>query len=56
MGAKPLPHHYEVRLHGRAEGYATLSVAGMPDLGSAPPAGRGCARASPLSPCLRSLD
>lgn len=34
---KPLPHTYEVKLSGRAEGYATLSSAGVPDLRTAPP-------------------
>jgi peroxiredoxin-like protein len=34
---KPLPHRYEVRLHGAADGYATLSVRGIPELRSAPP-------------------
>ena len=34
---KPLPHTYDVRLAGGAEGYATLSVPGVPDLRSAPP-------------------
>jgi peroxiredoxin-like protein len=35
---KPLPHHYQARLTGGPTGYATLSVAGAPDLRSAPPA------------------
>jgi peroxiredoxin-like protein len=34
---KPLPHHYDVRLHGSPAGYATLSTAGVPELKSAPP-------------------
>ncbi len=35
---KPLPHHYQARLTGGPTGYATVSVAGVPDLRSAPPA------------------
>lgn len=35
---KPLPHHYAVRLVGGPAGYAKLSLAGAPDLRSAPPA------------------
>jgi uncharacterized OsmC-like protein len=35
---KPLPHHYRVRLTGGPTGYATVSVAGVPDLRSTPPA------------------
>jgi peroxiredoxin-like protein len=35
---KPLPHHYQARLTGGPTGYATVSVAGAPDLRSAPPA------------------
>jgi peroxiredoxin-like protein len=35
---KPLPHHYQARLTGRPTGYAIVSVAGAPDLRSAPPA------------------
>ncbi len=35
---KPLPHHYEVSLAGGPAGYATVSVEGVPDLRSAPPA------------------
>jgi peroxiredoxin-like protein len=35
---KPLPHHYQARLTGGPTGYATMSVAGVPDLRSAPPA------------------
>ena len=34
---KPLPHSYEVQLAGGAEGYATASAAGMPQLRTAPP-------------------
>jgi peroxiredoxin-like protein len=34
---KPLPHQYDVRLTGGPAGYATLSVAGVPDLRAAPP-------------------
>jgi organic hydroperoxide reductase OsmC/OhrA len=34
---KPLPHIYEAQLVGRADGYATVSVAGLPELQSAPP-------------------
>jgi len=34
---KPLPHRYEVLLHGGAEGYAALSAAGLSDLPLAPP-------------------
>ena len=34
---KPLPHHYENRLTGRPEGYATVSAPGLPDLRLAPP-------------------
>jgi peroxiredoxin-like protein len=35
---KPLPHQYHVRLAGGPAGHATLSVDGVPDLRSAPPA------------------
>jgi peroxiredoxin-like protein len=35
---KPLPHHYQARLTGGPTGYATVSVPGVPDLRSAPPA------------------
>jgi peroxiredoxin-like protein len=35
---KPLPHHYQARLSGGPAGYATVSVDGLPDLRSAPPA------------------
>jgi peroxiredoxin-like protein len=34
---KPLPHRYDARLTGGPAGYATLSVAGVPDLRAAPP-------------------
>jgi organic hydroperoxide reductase OsmC/OhrA len=34
---KPLPHTYEARLTGGPTGHATVAVAGLPDLGSAPP-------------------
>lgn len=34
---KPLPHSYEVQLVGGADGYATVSAAGIPELQSAPP-------------------
>ena len=34
---KPLPHTYDVRLTGGPSGYATLTVAGAPDLVAAPP-------------------
>jgi peroxiredoxin-like protein len=34
---KPLPHSYEVQLVGSADGYATVSAAGMPELQTAPP-------------------
>ena len=34
---KPLPHHYHVRLAGGPAGHASLSVAGAPDLRTAPP-------------------
>jgi organic hydroperoxide reductase OsmC/OhrA len=34
---KPLPHCYDVRLTGGPAGHATLSVADVPDLRSAPP-------------------
>ena len=29
---KPLPHIYKAQLSGSAEGYAVVSVAGMPEL------------------------
>jgi len=35
---KPLPHIYTVQLSGGPEGYAAVSVAGIPELRSAPPA------------------
>ena len=34
---KPLPHTYDVELTGGPSGYATLSVAGVPDVATAPP-------------------
>jgi peroxiredoxin-like protein len=34
---KPLPHRYDVLLSGGPRGYATVSVAGVPDLRAAPP-------------------
>lgn len=34
---KPLPHDYELELTGGAQGYATISAAGLPDLTTAPP-------------------
>jgi organic hydroperoxide reductase OsmC/OhrA len=34
---KPLPHLYEAKLSGGPEGFATVSVAGLPDLLTAPP-------------------
>jgi organic hydroperoxide reductase OsmC/OhrA len=34
---KPLPHRYDVELTGGPAGYATLCVAGVPELRSAPP-------------------
>jgi peroxiredoxin-like protein len=34
---KPLPHVYEVKLAGDADGHAKLSAAGIPELQSAPP-------------------
>jgi hypothetical protein len=34
---KPWPHTYDVRLTGGPEGHATLTVAGLPDVRSAPP-------------------
>jgi peroxiredoxin-like protein len=34
---KPLPHRYEVRIAGGAEGYAQLSSPGVPTLRTAPP-------------------
>jgi peroxiredoxin-like protein len=38
---KPLPHRYDVKLSGGAEGYAAVSVEGAPELRSAPPADFG---------------
>jgi organic hydroperoxide reductase OsmC/OhrA len=38
---KPLPHHYDVHLTGGLSGYAVLSVSGIPDLRTAPPADFG---------------
>ena len=35
---KPLPHRYDVRLYGGPTGYATVSVNGVPDVKTAPPA------------------
>ena len=35
---KPLPHIYKAQLSGGAEGYAVVSVAGIPELRTAPPA------------------
>jgi len=35
---KPLPHHYETRLAGGPDGYATSSADGIPDLRCAAPA------------------
>jgi organic hydroperoxide reductase OsmC/OhrA len=34
---KPLPHDYEVNLTGGAQGYATISAVGLPELTAAPP-------------------
>jgi len=34
---KPLPHIYSAQLSGGAEGYAVVSVAGIPDLRTAVP-------------------
>lgn len=34
---KPLPHHYDVRLEGGPDGYASVSTPGLPDLRTAPP-------------------
>ncbi len=34
---KPLPHIYNAQLSGGPEGYAVVSVAGIPELRSAPP-------------------
>ncbi len=38
---KPLPHIYKAQLSGGSEGYAVLSVAGIPELRTAPPADFG---------------
>jgi len=35
---KPLPHVYTAQLSGGSEGYALVSVAGIPELRAAPPA------------------
>ena len=35
---EPLPHHYNVRLSGGPDGYATSAADGIPDLRCAPPA------------------
>ncbi|HEY6394941.1 MAG TPA: OsmC family protein [Candidatus Binataceae bacterium] len=35
---KPLPHIYTAQLSGGSEGYAVVSVPGMPELRTAPPA------------------
>ena len=35
---KPLPHHYDVRLSGGPDGYATSTAEGLPDLRCAAPA------------------
>jgi peroxiredoxin-like protein len=35
---KPLPHIYRAQLSGGPEGYAAVSVAGIPELRTAPPA------------------
>jgi organic hydroperoxide reductase OsmC/OhrA len=35
---KPLPHIYKAQLSGGAEGYALVSVPGIPELRTAPPA------------------
>jgi organic hydroperoxide reductase OsmC/OhrA len=34
---KPLPHIYEVKLAGAAQGYAAVSTRGLPELRTAPP-------------------
>ncbi len=46
---KPLPHRYDVRLTGGPAGSAALTVAGLPDLRSAPLAydGPGAPRRDP---------
>jgi peroxiredoxin-like protein len=38
---KPLPHIYQAQLSGGPEGYAVISVAGIPELRTAPPADFG---------------
>lgn len=38
---KPLPHMYKAQLSGGSEGYAVVSVAGVPELRTAPPADFG---------------
>lgn len=38
---KPLPHHYQALLAGGPDGYATVKLAGAPDLRTAPPADFG---------------
>lgn len=38
---KPLPHIYKAQLSGGSEGYAVVSVAGVPELRTAPPADFG---------------
>ncbi|HEY9157858.1 OsmC family protein [Candidatus Binatus sp.] len=38
---KPLPHIYSAQLSGGSEGYAAVSVAGIPELRTAPPADFG---------------
>jgi peroxiredoxin-like protein len=35
---KPLPHIYSAQLSGGSEGYAVISVAGLPEIRTAPPA------------------
>ena len=35
---KPLPHIYKAQLSGGPDGYAVISVAGIPELRTAPPA------------------
>jgi peroxiredoxin-like protein len=35
---KPLPHHYDLRLSGGPDGYATSTAEGLPDLRCAAPA------------------
>jgi organic hydroperoxide reductase OsmC/OhrA len=38
LSMKPLPHEYDVHLTGGPSGYAVLSMPGIPDLSTAPPA------------------